>query len=271
MLINYLDPETLLHLKESFPKCMPEYPHIEKLPGLIFAYKTKEVLTKNREYPSGLSYFRNPPAIPQFQYHGVFILSIENHHPYSFETNGTEDVYYQYNQTHQTRHREPFSFPFVKPGDVFLSLQTWVSEASSLADSIDPTTLSIPTTAFITDTYRLKYYYIQTRRDFNDVKENYVNLEKRGDAMGARYHLWNDIANGFINWTYPFDTTILYDTMNEIEGTDDKAVALSRGVYATHEVREFCEMLGVSTGDTVEEMGNSLFALVGFTVSFSDL
>jgi len=273
-LLRYLDPETFLHLKETFPKCIPEYPYIEKLPGLTFAYKTNNKLLTNHEHPDGFPRYRVPrqshrlrnrsTVIPPSQYRGVFILSIDNHHPYSYETIDGEE-FYQYNITHETRMREPFAFPFVKPGDVFLKVETWSSKAfGKLAIPIESI---IPILSFITDTARFKYHYIDNKRDFAEVKESYVNLEKRFDAIGALFSLWTDIVDGFINWTYPFDIMILYQTMVE-EEFDDKAGALSMGVYTTQEVREFCVLMGLPTVDTDTAVGmcKSLFASVGFTI-----
>lgn len=281
MLLNYLDPETLLHLKETFPtrmrRCVLDYPYIERLPGLTFAYKTNNKLLTNHEHPDGFPQYRVPrqshrlrnrsTVIPPCQYNGVFILAIENHHPYSYETIDG-DEYYQYNTTHGTRMREPFTFPFVKPGDVFLKVETWSSKVfGKLAILIESI---MPTLSFITNTARLTYHYIDNTRDFADAKESYVNLVKRSDTTQAIYYLWNDIVNGFIKWSHPFDIMILYQTMIEVEEYDDKAVALSMGVYTTHEVREFCVMLGVATAstptDTAVEMCKSLFAFIGFTI-----
>jgi len=249
MLLNYLDPETLLHLKETFPKCKPEYPHVERLPGLTFAYKSKHLLADNREYPNGFGsyndgygtqrvrsrvYRETSPSRP-CQYNGVVILSLENHHPFSYESNDGE-IYYSYNITHGNAFREPFTFPLVKPGDVFLRLQTWVStEYFSNPDNIRIIERYIPAVAFITETYRIKYHHIKTKKTFKEAYDYYLPL-RSGDPDGVLFSLVNDIRYGLISWIHPFDLWMVFMTM-----TDDDP----RETYTNQEIRDICIVLGL--------------------------
>jgi hypothetical protein len=281
MMLNYLAPDALLHLKKTFPKCNPEYPHIERLPGLTFAYKTKEVLTKNREYPNGFDpyndgvgekrvrgrIYRDTSNNRPCEYHGVFILSIERHHPYSYETNDG-DTYYRYNITHENDFREPFIFPLVKPGDVFFRLQTWVSRVYfTNPKGFAINERRIPTVVFLNEADRIKYHYIQTQKTFKEAYDYYLPM-KGEDPDYLLFCLVNDIKYGFISWTHPFDIMMLFTTFTDEHPVDDPAVMYPRASYTPTDIRDICVKLGlpVAPPDTqaLGWMCRSLFAYVGY-------
>jgi hypothetical protein len=122
MLLNYLDPETFLNLKTTFPKCEPEYPYVEHLPGLTLAFKSKCYLVKKGGKGSRLlSKFNGSPNEKHPQpslYNDVVIMALENHAPFSYDSNRVNQYCF-----HLTPDLSPSLFPFVKPGDIFPKLQ----------------------------------------------------------------------------------------------------------------------------------------------------
>jgi hypothetical protein len=265
MLINYLDPETLLNLKATLPdlmiNCKPEYPHVEHLPGLTFAYKSKCYLVKKGGKGSRLlSKFNSSPNEKHPQrvlYEDVVVMALEKHTPYSYQSKTEETVF---DIAYQTSRRDPLLFPYVKPGDVFSKLQTGSTEGYHCG-RID----ILPSVVFANSAGRMKYHCVQVAKSVKEALGDYKNLSRMEKAY-SRPISWiiSDISFGLVRWDYPFNFIMLTRTEICAKIPEIDAMTGFGDKYTTQEIREFCVNLELPSTGTLLEMCKRILTFLGF-------
>jgi len=279
-LLRYLDPEALLNLKATLPdlmeKCKPEYPHVEHLPGLTLAFKSKCYLVKKGGKGSRLlsqsragqnedyrRCNRDKSAVRPCLYEGVVIMSLDNHRPFSYETNEDNKYHLHYNQVVASN---PFSFPYVKPGDIFSKLQTGDVRVCSLLGSEHTVHRVLPSVVFANSAGRFKYHYVQAQKTLKQAYEYYKTLGTEPDPhpYATSLCLIDDIRYGLIYWDYPFDLNTLIVNLNwERFHWVPNGVIPARDLYTATELRNICVKMGLPTTGDVWEMCESIYTFIG--------
>jgi hypothetical protein len=288
MLIDFIDPATLLNLKKTFPSISPHYKGVETIPGMKFAYVHKEnSYIRYRKY----RYIQSRPSSENFIYYDVIVMEYDRalaNDNVKTSGNYVVDVCDFKGERHlkdgcEASHTEDEIdlYPIVI-GDRFCQLEVHNFERGSVYNP-----LIVPGRRFLTfgsfeKKQSIEVNYIARQLEWKTPEfQVFIDEVNNEPSPGGRTNHITDIScrihHHTLEWPYPFELFKMWGS--GIGGALEIDNQTGEAMYSLPEMIEIAKLMGceregiqeASLEDTRETVWRAVFRHIGITCDPVDM